>query len=145
MDCEYGMTVTYEAVDTAPFEEIVELYKSAGWWQDAPEARAVVAAMIRGSFRFMVARQPEEGRIIGMARVISDGCSDAYIQDVVVLPPYRGQGIGCELIRRLTEFCVARKIAWIGLIAEPGTRKFYEELGYGLLDGYQPMLYGKQR
>ena len=138
------MTVTFEAVETAPFEEIVDLYKSAGWWQDAPEARAVISAMIRGSFRFIVARLPE-GRIVGMARVISDGCSDAYIQDVVVLPSYRGQGIGRELIRRLTEFCVSRKIAWIGLVAEPGTREFYEELGYGLLDDYQPMLYGKQR
>lgn len=138
------MAVTFEAVETAPFEEIVELYKSAGWWQDAAEARAVISAMIRGSFCFMVARLPE-GRIVGMARVISDGCSDAYIQDVVVLPSYRKQGIGRELIRRLTEYCVARKIAWIGLIAEPGTREFYEELGYGPLAGYQPMLYGKQR
>ena len=141
------MTLEFEAVGAAPFEEIVELYKSAGWWQDAPEgdmeARAVISAMIRGSFRFMIARLPE-GRIIGMARVISDGCSDAYIQDVVVLPSYRKQGIGRELIRLLTEFCVARKISWIGLIAEPGTRKFYEELGYGPLAGYQPMLYGKR-
>jgi ribosomal protein S18 acetylase RimI-like enzyme len=135
------MTVVFEAVDAAPFEEIVDLYKSADWWRDAPDARAAVSAMIRGSFRFMIARLPE-GRIVGMARVISDGCSDAYIQDVVVLPSYRKQGIGRELIRRLTEYCVARKIAWIGLVAEPGTQKFYEELGYGPLTGYQPMLYG---
>ena len=138
------MTVEYEAVETAPFEEIVELYKSAGWWRDAPdtdkEARTVISAMIRGSLRFMVARLPE-GRIIGMARVISDGYSDAYIQDVVVLPSYRKQGIGRELIYRLTEFCVERKISWIGLVAEPGTQKFYEDLGYEPLVGYQPMLY----
>jgi len=141
------MTVEFEAVDAAPFEEIVELYKSAGWWQDAPEAseaRAVISAMIRGSFRFMVARLPE-GRIVGMARVISDGFSDAYIQDVVVLPSYRRRGIGRELIRRLTEYCVARKIAWIGLVAEPGTREFYEELGYRPLADYQPMLYSGKR
>ena len=137
------MTVEFEAVDAAPFEEIVELYKSAGWWQDTPDARAIISAMIGGSFRFMVARLPE-GRIVGMARVISDGHSDAYIQDVVVLPHYRGQGIGRELIRRLTEYCVYRKIAWIGLVAEPGTQGFYEELGYGPLAGYQPMLYGKR-
>ena len=132
----------FEAVKAAPFEEIVELYKSAGWWQDAPDARAIVSGMIQGSFRFMVARLPQ-GRIIGMARVISDGCSDAYIQDVVVLPSYRRHGIGRELIRRLTEYCIDRKIAWIGLVAEPGTRKFYEELGYGPLVDYQPMLYSR--
>jgi len=137
------MTVEFEAVDAAPFEEIVELYKSAGWWKDSAEAEAIIPSMIRGSFRFMVARLPQ-GRIIGMARVISDGFSDAYIQDVAVLPPYRKRGIGRELIRRLTEYCLTRKIAWIGLVAEPGTREFYEELGYRPLVDYQPMLYGKR-
>jgi len=136
--------VEYEAVSSAPLDEIVELYKSAGWWQESQEAREVIPSMIRGSLCFMVARSLE-GRIIGMARVISDGYSDAYIQDVAVLNDYRGMGIGTELIRRLTRFCVDRKIGWIGLVAEPGTQKIYEELGYGPLAGYQPMLYGKRR
>ncbi len=135
--------VDYEAVTSAPVEEIVELYKAAGWWQESPEARAILPSMIRGSFCFMVARSLE-GRIVGMARVISDGCSDAYIQDVVVLESYRGHGVGRELVRRLTQFCVARKLAWIGLVAEPGTQGLYQELGYGPLIDYQPMLYGKQ-
>jgi len=135
--------VEYEAISSAPIEEIVELYRAAGWWQESPEARAVIPAMIRGSLCFMVARSLD-GRIIGMARVISDGYSDAYIQDVVVLNAHRGRGIGRELVRRLTQFCVARKIGWIGLVAEPGTQGLYEELGYGPLVGYQPMLYGKR-
>ena len=135
--------VEYEAVNAAPADEIVELYQSAGWWQESPEARAVIPAMIRGSLCFMIARTLE-GRIIGMARVISDGHSDAYIQDVVVLKAYRGQGIGRELVQRLTQFCVSRGIAWIGLVAEPGTQKIYEELGFSPLVGYQPMLFGKR-
>ena len=133
----------FEVVTSAPVEEIVELYKSAGWWQESPEARSVIPAMIRGSFCFMVARALD-GRIIGMARVISDGHSDAYIQDVTVLENYRGQGVGRELVRRLTQFCVSRKIGWIGLVAEPGTQGLYEELGFGPLAGFQPMLYGKR-
>jgi aralkylamine N-acetyltransferase len=133
----------FDAVTSAPVEEIVELYKSAGWWQESEEARAIIPDMIRGSYCFMVARSLE-GRIIGMARVISDGFSDAYIQDVVVLSAYRGQGIGRELVKRLTQFCVDHKIAWIGLVAEPGTQGLYEELGYGPLVEYQPMLYGKR-
>jgi ribosomal protein S18 acetylase RimI-like enzyme len=135
--------VDYDAVTSAPLEAIVELYKAAGWWQESAEARAAIPPMIRGSLCFMVARSIE-GRIVGMARVISDGYSDAYIQDVVVLPDYRGRGVGRELVRRLTQFCTARKIAWIGLVAEPGTQGFYEDLGFGPLVGYQPMLYGKR-
>ncbi len=135
--------VEYEIVQSAPVEEIVELYKAGNWWQESRASREVIPGMIKGSLCFMVARSLE-GRIVGMARVISDGFSDAYIQDVVVLKSHRGLGIGRELIRRLTQFCIARKIAWIGLIAEPGTQGFYEELGYGPLVGYQPMLHGKR-
>jgi ribosomal protein S18 acetylase RimI-like enzyme len=79
-----------------------------------------------------------------MGRTISDGASDAYIQDVVVLPQYRRQGIGSELIRRLTQQCVTHEISWIGLVAEPGTSGFYETLGYSALEGYRLMLYGKR-
>jgi ribosomal protein S18 acetylase RimI-like enzyme len=136
--------VEYEMVTSAPVEEIVELYKAGEWWQEGPESREIIPNMIKGSLCFMVARSLE-GRIVAMARVISDGYSDAYIQDVVVLKSHRGLGIGRELIRRLTQFCIARKISWIGLIAEPGTQEFYEELGYGPLAGYQPMLHGKRK
>ncbi len=135
--------LVFQAVNSAPVEEIVELYKSAGWWQESEEARNIIPAMIRGSYCFMVAREPE-GRIVGMARVISDGHSDAYIQDVAVLESCRRQGIGRELIRRLVRHCVDGKIAWIGLVAEPGTQGLYEKLGFGPLVGYQPMLYGKR-
>jgi aralkylamine N-acetyltransferase len=137
------MRVEFEIVKAAPVEEIVELYRAGDWWQEGPDARNAIPSMIKGSFCFIVARALD-GKIIGMARVISDGCSDAYIQDVVVYKSYRGQGIGKELVRRLTQYCVDRKIGWIGLVAEPGTQAFYEELGYGPLVGYQPMLHGKR-
>ena len=135
--------VEYEVLSSAPIEEIVELYKSAGWWQESSEARALIPSMVRGSFCFMVARSAG-GRIVGMGRVISDGFSDAYIQDVTVLNPNRGRGIGRELVQRLTQYCLAQRIGWIGLVAEPGTQDFYKALGYTPLLGYQPMLYGKR-
>jgi aralkylamine N-acetyltransferase len=135
--------ITYEMVDHAPIEAIVALYQTGGWWREAPSARAVIPAMIRGSFCFMVAREAD-GRIVGMGRVISDGVSDAYIQDVVVLSSHRGRGIGRELMRRLTARCIAAGIHWIGLVAEPGTQAFYQPLGFSPLAGYQAMLHGEK-
>jgi ribosomal protein S18 acetylase RimI-like enzyme len=132
----------YDITTSAPVEEIVELYKAGGWWHESPLARSRIEPMMRGSFCFMVARAG--GKIVAMGRVISDGASDAYIQDIVVLPAFRRQGIGAELIRRLTRYCVEHRIEWIGLIAEPGTLAFYEKLGYGELVGFRPMLYGKR-
>jgi spermidine synthase len=134
--------IRFEFVTSAPTESIVELYKAGGWWTESPRARAIVAEMVRGSFCFMLARDPD-GRIVAMGRAISDGASDAYIQDVVVLKEFRRLGIGRELIRRLTQFCVERRIEWIGLVAEPGTMEFYEGLGYKELEGYRAMRYSK--
>ncbi len=132
--------ITYEAIENAPTEAIVELYQAGGWWREAPAWRDVIPAMIRGSFCFLVAREAG-GEVVGMGRVISDGVSDAYLQDVVVKRAYRGQGIGREIVRRLTERCHAAGITWIGLIAEPGTQAFYEPLGFAPLADYQAMLH----
>jgi aralkylamine N-acetyltransferase len=132
--------IKYEIVTSAPVEAIVDLYKAGGWWHENQESRAAIEPMIRGSFCFMVARA-EGGQIVGMGRAISDGASDAYIQDVVVLVPYRGQGIGRKLILRIVEYCLSHKIGWIGLMAEPETHAFYEGIGFSQLEGYRPMLY----
>lgn len=132
--------VRYEVVKSAPVEAIVALYEAGGWWKESAEWRAIIPRMIEGSFCFMVAREPD-GRLVGMGRAISDGVSDAYIQDVVVLRTHRGRQIGAELVRRLAEHCAAHGISWIGLIAEPGTQPFYERLRFRPFAG-QPMLYG---
>jgi len=96
------------------------------WTSIAPAAggkknpwRAAIPQMIRGSLCFLLAREPG-GRVVGMGRVISDGRQRRYIQDVVVLPEFRGRGIGRTIIRRLTDRCVAAGLTWIGLVAEPG-------------------------
>ena len=132
--------IEYEKVTSAPIEAIVDLYKAGGWWHENQESRDAIEPMIRGSFCFMIARAGN-GQIIGMGRAISDGASDAYIQDVVVLAPYRRHGIGRKLISRIVEYCLNHKIRWIGLLAEPGTHAFYEEIGFSQLEGYKPMLY----
>jgi ribosomal protein S18 acetylase RimI-like enzyme len=132
--------IAYEFVNTAPIEAIVELYEAGGWWREEPAWRETIPEIIRGSFSFLLAREPG-GRIVGMGRVISDGVSDAYIQDVVVLEAHRGRGIGREIVRRLTERCVEAGLSWIGLVAEPGTRAFYEPLGYRALPGHEALRY----
>src|SRR5208283_4222128 len=76
------LDIVYENVTSAPTEAIVDLYRAGGWWQEQPAWRAAIPQMVRGSFCFLLARAPD-GRIVGMGRVISDGASDGYIQDVV--------------------------------------------------------------
>jgi ribosomal protein S18 acetylase RimI-like enzyme len=80
-----------------------------------------------------------------MGRVLSDGVSDAYIQDLVVLPVYRGQSIGKKIAQKLIDFCLSKGITWIGLIAEPGSSKFYTTLGFKTMDQHIPMLFTREK
>gem|GEM_PF-4414770 len=87
-------------------QEIVLLYRAGGWWKDEYDP-AEIPGLIRGSFAFAVAVEEESGRAVGMGRVISDGVSDAYIQDLVVLPEYRRPERG-DGPARSAPWCVPR-------------------------------------
>jgi GNAT superfamily N-acetyltransferase len=121
--------------------EIVSLYRSAGWWQDGRDDPSEIGDLILGSLVFVVAVDRGSGKAIGMGRAISDGVSDAYIQDLMVLPGYRGRGIGKAILRRILAACRARGIGWIALIAEGGSGDFYRRLGFGVDEGDVPMMY----
>ena len=90
-------------------EEIVDLYKSAGWWKDSYDSKKI-NSLIKGSFAFSVMVKNPEGNAIGMGRILSDGVSDAYIQDVVILPEYRKKGLGRLLVNFLLNVCRSNKI-----------------------------------
>jgi len=126
-------------VNTWATNNIVELYKAGGWWREQYDPSGI-PNLIKGSFAFAVAVDTSSGMAIGMGRVISDGVSDGYIQDVVVLPKYRGMGIGARILKILLNYCLENELHWIGLIAEPGTKSFYSPLGFKVLPG-EPMVY----
>jgi GNAT superfamily N-acetyltransferase len=122
-------------------EEIVSLYRSAGWWQEERDDPGEIGDLIRGSLVFVVAVDRRSGKAIGMGRAISDAVSDAYIQDMVVLPEYRGMGIGTAILRRILAVCRDRGIRWIALIAEGGSGDFYRGLGFVAEEGDISMMY----
>lgn len=119
--------------------EVIRLYKDAGWWEpEYDENLAFIEHIAVDSFLFAGVFD-NNNQLVGMGRVLSDGYSDAYIQDVVVLSSYRKQGLGREIIRFLISELKKHGIDWIGLIAEPGTSDFYENLGFKVMKDHVPM------
>ena len=129
-------------VDNWPENEIVELYKAGGWWKESYDSSGV-NNLIKGSYAFAVVID-KSGKAIGMGRIISDGISDAYIQDLVILPKFRNQGIGKKIVKFLIKRCKDDGIFWIGLIAEPDQDGFYNTLGFKQMKKYVPMKYEKE-
>ena len=132
--------IRVELVPSWKEEEIVELYRAGGWWKEGMD-KTRINDLIKGSFLFAVAIDFSRGRAVGMGRVISDGVADAYIQDLVVLEDWRNSGVGKMILETLLEECRSRKIAWIGLIAEPGKEDFYGTLGFRPMPQHVPMLF----
>jgi spermidine synthase len=137
--------VEIKVIAEADRDSVRKLYRQDGWWQESdqtPDGNAWIDALVKGSFCFVGAFAGSE--MIGMGRAVSDGVSDAYIQDVVVMKDLRGRGIGAAIIREIVGFLRERRIGWIGLVAEPGTKPFYRRLGFEVMEGYAPMLLKKE-
>ena len=135
-----GNSIRVDLVRSWREEQIVDLYRSAGWWKEEMDASRI-NDLIRGSFLFAVAIDISTGRAVGMGRVISDGIADAYIQDLFVQGDKRSWGVGRMILTKLLEECRLCKITWIGLIAEPGKEEFYKSLGFAAMPGHVPMLF----
>lgn len=123
-------------------DELVELYKAGNWWLESYTSDGL-DTLIEGSFAFAVAVEKTTGKAVGMGRAISDGTSDAWLQDIVVLKEHRGRGLGREITKHLLEHCLSKGLVWVGLVAEPGSRKIYEPLGFVELAG-EPMVFRRR-
>ena len=135
-----GDNIAIRLVHTWNEVEIANLYRAGGWWKDEYDPKEL-PRLIQGSFLFAVAVNLQTGQAIGMGRVISDGVSDGYIQDLVVLPEYRKTGIGTRIVSLLVKKCIESGISWIGLIAEPDTEKFYLPFGFHPMEGHIPLIF----
>ena len=130
--------ITISAVRTWNTDEIIDLYRAGGWWEMGYD-KAAIPRLLDGSFLVVIAKD-EENNAVGMGRLISDGASDAYIQDVVVFPEYRERGIGSRIVSALKKLALAYGHSWIGLISAPGKEEFYRRAGFSEMEHYTAML-----
>jgi predicted GNAT family acetyltransferase len=65
-------------------------------------------------------------RVVGMARLLSDGVCNAYLLDVWTHSAYRRRGIGTEMVRRLAAKVPGQHIGLQTDVAQ----EFYASLGF---------------
>ena len=136
--------IVYRAIRNWNESEIIDLYRAGGWWEIGWNP-AGIAPLIRGSFLFIIALDTTTGQTIGMGRIIADGSSDGYIQDVAVLHTYRERGIGTTIATLLRSLGTALGLSWIGLISAPGKENIYKRAGFSPTENYTPMNLDEER
>jgi predicted N-acetyltransferase YhbS len=108
--------------ESADFEEIDALFRAAGLGGRDP---ARYREACRRSYACVLAW--DEGRIVGIGRLLSDGYVASAVFDMAVLPDYQGRGIGRRIMGLLHE-AVPRSTHL--LFAVPGVEDFYRKMGY---------------
>jgi ribosomal protein S18 acetylase RimI-like enzyme len=73
-----------------------------------------------------VAFARDDGRLVGMARLISDGVCNAYLVDVWTSSTHRRRGIGSAMVRRLLDAVPGQHVA----LQTDDAQAFYESLGF---------------
>ncbi len=80
----------------------------------------------------------QQGRLIASASLhegvsTAMGAKSAWLEDVIVLPPYRGQGIGKELLEAVKADAKKRGIERISVLTDQGNvraQRLYTGLGF---------------
>lgn len=72
------------------------------------------------------------GRLVGVARSLTDFCYACYLSDLAVDLDYQRRGIGQELIRRTREAIGERTM--LLLIAAPEAMDYYHRIGFEKMD-----------
>lgn len=97
----------------------------AGWPRRPSAAQHL--AVLRGSYRSVVAIDDAGDRVAGFVNMISDGVLTAFIPWLEVLPGYRGQGIGSELMRRILDG--SGRLYSVDLVCDAPLVSYYERFG----------------
>ena len=108
-------------------DEIERLYSSVGWTTYTDNLTA-----LRKGFNnsLLVLGAYEQNELLGIIRVVGDGATIIFIQDILVFPEYQRKGIGSALLRAvLDRYSDVRQIE---LVTDntPNTISFYRSMGF---------------
>ncbi|WP_027109256.1 GNAT family N-acetyltransferase [Lacticigenium naphthae] len=127
------MTNTYKEYKHFDEDEVIALYQSVGWssYYEHPQK-------LKQSFEHSLYTLAAfaENELVGLVRVVGDGVSIVYIQDLLVNPLFQHKGIGTELARQiLTKYEAVTQLVLLTDLTEK-TKQFYQGVGFKMVEDY---------
>ena len=115
-------------------DDVLHLYQAVGWTNYTNQPQMLAQALTH-SLVIYLARDGE--KIVGLVRLIGDGFSSVFVQDLIVLPTYQRQGIGSTLMKQaLADYKDAYQVQLATEESEK-TLGFYRSLGFETLSSFQ--------
>ena len=114
-------------------DDVLHLYQAVGWTNYTNQPQMLEQSLAH-SLAIYVALDGD--KIVGLVRLVGDGFSSVFVQDLIVLPTCQRQGIGSDLMKEaLGEY----KDAYQVQLATEQTEKtlgFYRSLVFETLSTY---------
>lgn len=125
------MKITIQEYEVYKEQDVLALYESVGWsnYTNAPE---MLSQAFHHSLKVLAAFDQED--LVGIIRVVGDGYSIVFVQDLLVKPAYQRQGIGRALLDHiLAEYVEVYQLHLLTDDTEK-TLSFYRALGFEKVD-----------
>jgi GNAT superfamily N-acetyltransferase len=118
------MTLVWShSLEGIDWEELSQLFLAAPLGHKKPaDLKVAFSNSMYTCFAF------DEGRLVGVGRVLADGVDCAYICDMAVHPSHQGTGVGKAILTDLVNRSHGHKK--ILLYAVPGKEPFYRKSGF---------------
>ena len=114
-------------------EDVLHLYQAVGWTNYTHQPEMLEQAL---SHSLVIYLALDGDAVVGLIRLVGDGFSSVFVQDLIVLPSYQRQGIGSSLMKQaLEDFKEAYQVQ----LATEETEKnvgFYRSMGFETLSTY---------
>jgi len=119
------MKIEYRVNTPVSAKEIAALRESVCWnrMEDCYNNLSFIS-------RCHIACYAENGLLIGHVDTVSNGVTDAYIQDLIVHSEHQNQGIGTELMNRIIAQLKEDKIYMISIVFEEKLLSFHSKFDF---------------
>ena len=119
--------------DVVKLEDVLHLYQAVGWTNYTNQPQMLEQAL---SHSLVIYLALDGNAVVGLIRLVGDGFSSVFVQDLIVLPSYQRQGIGSSLMKEALE---DYKDAYqVQLVTEQTEKNlgFYRSMGFEILSTY---------
>ena len=125
--------ITIRKQEIVKLEDVLHLYQAVGWTNYTNKPQMLEQSL---SHSLVIYLALDGDAVVGLIRLVGDGFSSVFVQDLIVLPSYQRQGIGRSLMKEALE---DYKDAYqVQLVTEQTEKNvgFYRSLGFEALSTY---------
>ena len=119
--------------EVVKLENVLHLYQAVGWTNYTHQPQMLEKSL---SHSLAIYLAHDGDSVVGLVRLVGDGFSSVFVQDMIVLPNYQRQGIGSALMKKaLEDYKDAYQVQLVTEQTEK-TLGFYRSLGFETLSTY---------